>query len=157
MENVPPVIAKHGTRKRYAVGGDLYRFIATREHTQGRFTIYETVTPPGHGAMTHIHSKETESFLILEGQLVVQSNDVAYDLAPGDFITFPKGCSYSFRNEASESVRFVTFLNPGGLEDFLEIVGQPIGADATSHEPTIESINHMVALGKEFGVEYFPA
>ncbi|EZP49980.1 cupin domain-containing protein [Sphingomonas sp. RIT328] len=153
--SIAPVVAYAGERRRFAVGGDLYGLIATRRHTGGRFTIYETVTPPGHGAMPHRHSKESESFLMLDGVLTVRSGDRALELRAGDFVTFPEGCTYGFRNETDAPVRFITFLIPGGLEDFLVEVGHPVDHAATGHAPSPESIEAMVDLGREYGVEYF--
>lgn len=151
---IQPIVVSASQRERFALGGDLYGLIARSEHTQGQFAIYETMAPPGHGAMKHIHSHESESFLMLSGELTVTAGQTRKVLGQGDFIHFPTGCAYSFRNEGKESARFITFLVPAGLERFLASVGQPVAADASHAEPTHDSIAEMVKQAKAYGVEY---
>lgn len=154
MKTIEPIVVGTAQRERFALGGDLYGLIARSEHTQGQFALYETVAPPGHGAMKHVHSRESESFLMLSGELTVTTGPTRKVLGEGDFIHFPTGCAYSFRNEGKEPARFITFLVPAGLERFLASVGQPVAADASHAEPTRESIAEMVTQARTYGVEY---
>lgn len=154
METIQPHVVRTQERERFALGGDMYSLIARKPQTGGAFAAYETLVPPGHGAMTHIHSRESESFLMFTGKLTVYVGDRAIDLVEGDFISFPAGCAYSFRNNASEPTRFLTILVPGGLEDFLAMVGNPVSAQAANADPTPESIERMVRSARDYGIEY---
>ncbi|QRF62055.1 MULTISPECIES: cupin domain-containing protein [Variovorax] len=154
METIQPHVVRVQQRERFALGGDLYSLIARRPQTGGAFAAYETVAPPGHGAMKHIHSRESESFLMFSGRLTVRVDGAPIELAAGDFISFPPGCAYGFRNEGSEPARFLTLLVPGGLEDFLASVGQPVGAQDAHAEASPESIDTMVRRAKDYGIEY---
>ena len=40
------------------VTGDRYRFLATRETTDGKYGIWEATVPPGGGPPPHRHSRE---------------------------------------------------------------------------------------------------
>lgn len=47
------------------VVGDVYRFLATGEDTNGKYAMWEAIVPPGGGPPPHVHSQEEEGFYIL--------------------------------------------------------------------------------------------
>ena len=49
-----------------AVVGDVYRFLATGEDTNGKYALWEALVPPGGGPPPHVHSREEEGFYVLE-------------------------------------------------------------------------------------------
>ena len=51
-----------------AVLGDVYRFLATGEDTDGKYALWEATVPPGGGPPPHVHSREEEGFYILEAR-----------------------------------------------------------------------------------------
>ena len=55
-----------------AVVGDVYRFLATGEDTDGKYALWEAIVPPGSGTPPHVHSREEEDFYILEGEITFQ-------------------------------------------------------------------------------------
>ena len=64
-----PVLRPPQQGRTIAVVGDVYRFLATGEETQGRYAILEAIVPPGGGPPPHVHSREEEGFYILEGEI----------------------------------------------------------------------------------------
>ena len=68
----PAVIRKPGEGRTIAVVGDVYRFLATGEDTNGKYALWEALVPPGGGPPPHVHSREEEGFYILEGEITVQ-------------------------------------------------------------------------------------
>jgi len=57
-----------------AVVGDVYRFLATGEDTNGKYALLEAIVPPGGGPPPHVHSREEEGFYILEGEITSQAS-----------------------------------------------------------------------------------
>ena len=55
-----------------SVVGDVYRFLATGEDTDGKYALWEAVVPPGGGPPPHVHSREEEGFYVLEGEITFQ-------------------------------------------------------------------------------------
>src|SRR5205807_8647597 len=55
-----------------AVVGDVYRFLATGDDTNGKYALWEAIVPPGGGPPPHVHSREEEGFYILEGEITLQ-------------------------------------------------------------------------------------
>src|SRR6202166_1319078 len=54
------------------VVGDVYRFLATGDDTNGKYAMWEASVPPGGGPPPHVHSREEEAFYILEGEITFQ-------------------------------------------------------------------------------------
>lgn len=64
-----PTIRPTGQGRTIAVVGDVYRFLATGEETDGKYALFEAILPPGGGPPPHVHSREEEGFYILEGEI----------------------------------------------------------------------------------------
>ena len=64
-----PTLRKPNEGRTIAVVGDVYRFLATGDETNGKYAMWEAIVPPGGGPPPHIHSREEESFYILEGEI----------------------------------------------------------------------------------------
>src|SRR6476646_5288540 len=64
-----PSFRKPDEGRTIAVVGDLYRFLATGDETDGKYAMFEAIVPPGGGPPPHIHSREEEGFYILEGEI----------------------------------------------------------------------------------------
>jgi quercetin dioxygenase-like cupin family protein len=154
VSEVQPVIVPVGQRQAFALGGSVFNLIARAGHTGGQFALYETMVPPSGGSAAHVHSRESESFLMLEGVLTVAWSGRALALHPGDFVTFPAGCIYGFRNEGTDPARFLTLLVPAGLDDFLASVGAPVAADTQPAAATPAEAEHLVLEARRYGVEY---
>ena len=57
-----PVLKKNSEGRTVGVVGDIYRFLAVGEDTDGRYAVWEAIVPPGGGPPPHVHSREEESF-----------------------------------------------------------------------------------------------
>jgi mannose-6-phosphate isomerase-like protein (cupin superfamily) len=58
-------------------------FVSPSEDTKGAFTTVEVVADHRNGVQTHIHQKEEEHFIILEGMARVACGDRMWDAAAG--------------------------------------------------------------------------
>ena len=70
-----PTIRQPGEGRTIAVVGDVYRFLATGDDTNGKYAMWEAIVPPGGGPPPHVHSREEEAFYILEGEITFQIGD----------------------------------------------------------------------------------
>ena|SRR5437899_11867333 len=64
-----PTLRKPREGRTIAVVGDMYRFLAVGEDTNGKYALWEAVVPPGGGPPLHVHSREEEGFYVLEGEI----------------------------------------------------------------------------------------
>ena len=148
-----PTIRKPNEGLNIAVVGDLYRFLATGKDTDGRYATWEAIVPPGGGPPPHIHSREEESFFVLEGEITVHVGDERIVATPGTFANMPVGSLHSFKNETDKQARMIISIAPAGLEEMFIEVGQQVFPDGTIPPPTAEEIEKMLAIASKYGVE----
>ena len=154
--NPPPMrrtIKQPGEGRTVAVVGDLYRFLAVSEDTDGRYTMWEAVVPPGGGPPPHIHSREEESFYVLEGEITFQIGDERIVAQPGTFANMPVGSLHSFKNETGKPAKMLISVAPAGLEEMFFEVGQPVQAGETPPLPTKQDIEKLLTVAPRYGIE----
>jgi quercetin dioxygenase-like cupin family protein len=149
-----PTICKPGEGRTIAVVGDVYRFQATGEDTNGKYALWEAVVPPGGGTPPHIHSREEEGFYVLEGEITLTIGDTRLVASAGMFANMPVGTPHSFKNESSKPARLLISLAAAGLEQmFFEVgVSVPPG-ETTAQPPTKEEIERLLTAAPRYGVE----
>src|SRR5437867_9188857 len=98
------VIRKPGEGRTIAVVGDVYRFLAVSEDTNGRYALWEAFVSPGGGPPPHVHSREEEGFYILEGEITFTIGNQRLVASAGTFANMPVGTPHSFKNESSTAV-----------------------------------------------------
>src|SRR6187397_1199474 len=109
-----------------AVVGDVYRFLATGENTNGKYAIWEAIVPPGGGPPPHVHSREEEGFYVLDGEITFVVGDQRIVAGAGTFANMPVGTSHSFKNETDRLARMLISVAPAGLEQMFFEVGRPV-------------------------------
>src|SRR5262245_10427760 len=111
-----PLVRKPGDGRTIAVVGDVYRFLATGEETDGKYALFEAIVPPGGGPPPHVHSREEEGFYILEGEITFTIDDKPLTAMAGMFANMPFGVPHSFKNESSRPAKMLISIAPAGLE-----------------------------------------
>ena len=136
-----------GKGRTIAVVGDVYRFLATGEDTNGKYAMWEAIVPPGGGPPPHVHSREEEGFYILEGEITVQIGDQRLVATAGMFANMPVGTPHSFKNESGKPARMLISVAPAGLEQMFFEVGVPLAEGATTALPPDEGRDREAAGG----------
>lgn len=136
-----------------AVVGDIYRFLATGEETDGKYAMFEAIVPPGGGPPPHIHSREEESFFILEGEITFQVGDEQIIAKAGTFANMPVGSLHSFKNTTDNVARMIISVAPAGLEKMFFEIGQPVALGDRVPPPTKAEIERLLAVAPGYGVE----
>ena len=140
--------------QRIGLVGDVYRFLAVGEDTDGRYASVEAVVPPGGGPPPHVHSREEESFYVLEGEITFQVEDRRFVAPAGTFANMPAGSLHSFRNETQKPARVLISVIPAGLEKMFLEVGTPIAPDAEAAPPPTEAdIERLLTAAPRYGIE----
>jgi quercetin dioxygenase-like cupin family protein len=148
------IIRKPGEGRTVAVVGDVYRFLATGENTNGRYALWEAIVPPGGGPPPHVHSREEEGFYVLEGEITFSIGDQRLIASAGMFANMPVGTPHSFKNESDKPARMLISVAPAGLEQMFFEVGVPVTTGATTAAPpTKEEIDKLLAVAPRYGVE----
>ena len=79
--------------------------------------IVETA-PPGGGPPPHIHSREDETLIVLDGQLEILADDVWTPLPIGEIAFLKRGALHTFRNSGTQPGRIPASFFPSGFEQF---------------------------------------
>lgn len=148
-----PVIRNEKAGLTVAVVGDVYRFLATGADTNGRYAMWEAIVPPGGGPPPHMHSREEEGFLVLEGEITFTFDGKTIVASAGMFANMPVGTLHSFRNASSTTAKMLITIAPAGLEQMFVEVGTtlPDGAVVAS-PPTKDEIDRLLAKAPDYGI-----
>lgn len=137
-----------------AIVGDVYRFLATGDDTDGKYALWEAQVSPGGGPPPHVHSREEEGFYVLEGEITFTINGERVVAKAGMFANMPVGTPHSFKNESSKPARMLISVAPAGLEKMFFEVGVPLPEGATTAlPPTKEEIEKLLAIAPSYGIE----
>jgi quercetin dioxygenase-like cupin family protein len=148
------VIRNAGEGRTVAVVGDVYRFLATGEDTNGKYAMWEAIVPPGGGPPPHVHSREEEGFYVLEGEITLQIGDKRLVAGPGVFANMPVGTPHSFKNEGSRLAKMLISVAPAGLERMFFEFGVPLPEGSTTAlPPTKQEIEKLLAVAPKYGIE----
>ncbi|MEZ6072129.1 MAG: cupin domain-containing protein [Pirellulales bacterium] len=140
--------------QRVAVVGDVYRFLATGAETGGKYATFEAIVGPGGGPPPHVHSREEESFYVLEGEITFRLGDQQIIAPAGTFLNMPVGSLHCFKNEAGSSARMLISVAPAGLDEMFLEVGHPVADDADTAPPVTQTdVEKLIATAPHYGIE----
>ena len=149
-----PIIRTPQQGRTVALVGDVYRFLATGEDTNGKYALIEALVGPGGGPPPHVHSREEEGFYILEGEITFTVNGERVVATAGMFANMPVGTPHSFKNEGNKPVKMLVSVAPAGLEKMFMEIGVPLAEGATTAlPPTREDIEKLLAIAPKYGIE----
>ncbi|MCU0982351.1 MAG: cupin domain-containing protein [Pirellulaceae bacterium] len=149
----PPTLRQPNEGQTVAVVGDVYRFMATGVDTDGRYAMFEACVPSGGGPPPHIHSREEESFYVLEGEITFQVGDDRFVAKAGTFANMPVGSLHSFRNDTDKTARMIVSVAPAGLEKMFLEVGQPVAFGQQAPPASKAEIEKLLAVAPSYGIE----
>ena len=149
-----PTINTPPKSRTIAVVGDVYRFLATGDDTNGKYALWEALVGPGGGPPPHVHSREEEGFYILEGEITFTVNGERVVATAGMFANMPVGTPHSFKNESDKRAKMLISVAPAGLEKMFFEFGVPVPPGATTAPPpTKEEIEKLLAIAPRYGIE----
>lgn len=149
----PAVIRSTGEGRTVAVVGDVYRFLATGEDTNGKYALWEAIVPPGGGPPPHVHSREEEGFYILEGEISFQIGEERIVAKAGMFANMPVGMPHSFKNDNGRPARMLISVAPAGLEKMFFEFGVPLPEGSTTAlPPTKQEIEKLMMVAPKYGI-----
>jgi quercetin dioxygenase-like cupin family protein len=115
--------------------------------TGGQLSIVEHPFAVGALVPPHLHTREDEISIVLEGEIGFRSEDKEVVLGPGAYIIKPHGEVHAMWNAGRVPARMIEIITPPGFEDFFREVADLIAADADVSE-------HIGALGERYGLPF---
>ena len=142
-----------GEGERLWIVGDTMTLKATGESTGGSLVLLENLTAPGGGPPPHVHTREDEFFLVLDGSFEIRIGDELHAVGPGGFAFVRRGTVHSFRNTADTPSRILVGFTPAGMEGFFRESGRPATDDGPAPPLEQAEIARTMAAAPRYGVE----
>jgi quercetin dioxygenase-like cupin family protein len=122
---------------------------ATAADTGGELSIIEVTEPPGAEAPLHVHHREDEGFLVLDGTVTIYvGDDVGIEASAGDFAWGPRDIPHRY-TVGPDGCRMLFVCTPGGFEELVIGMSEPAGAltlpPASDKEPDWERVAKVAA------------
>ena len=116
------------------------------DETGGACAIMEGHTPPRAGPPPHRHSREDESFYILEGEYEFIVGGQTIYAPAGTFLFGPRGVAHSFKNIGTTLARMLIVAQPAGVEKLFEEISELTASGAPD-------LNKLMELAASYGIE----
>ena len=156
MELDMTVVESAVNRPAHWIGGLRITCLLAGVETGGAYSMFEILTPPHDpGPPPHVHAREDEMFLVLEGQLTVIIEGQKTDATPGMCVFAPRNRWHAFRNDTDTPTRIIMIASPAGIEDFFVAAGVPVDPAERDqrHVPTEADIAKLMEQIPKFGME----
>ena len=107
---------------------------ATAEETDGAFVLLEDRMMQGKTTPLHSHPNLDETLIVLEGEILVYSEDREHRVGPHGVAVAPRGDAHAFM-VTSESALILFLQTPGSGEAFYRDASEPSTDEADAERP----------------------
>jgi catechol 2,3-dioxygenase-like lactoylglutathione lyase family enzyme len=87
--------------------------------------VVELTLPSGSSPPAHIHDTLDDSFLVLEGELLIRCGDRTEVARPGSYVVLPHGMPHTFRVTSQHPAKLLLIHADDSFLRFIEAVGTP--------------------------------
>jgi quercetin dioxygenase-like cupin family protein len=140
--------------------GSLIRILSTGPQSGGEMAGVECIVQRGLEPPPHVHTREDEAVLVMEGDVEFTIGRKRVRPARGEWVFLPRGIRHSF-SLRSEHAQMLMMYTPSGIEMFFEVLSEPaedqvIPASSLSYDNMFD-LEYIMHVGRQFGVRYCPA
>jgi quercetin dioxygenase-like cupin family protein len=141
------VIPPHEGRTVAAFGSTAVFKLEGRD-TGGALCLGVAQTAPGDGPPPHVHRRDDEIFVVLEGELSFQTATGWVAAPEGTVVYAPRGAPHTFRNVGSSPSRHLLLTLPSGFDEFYLRCGELFAAGGPP------DVGRLRAVADEYGYEF---
>lgn len=87
--------------------------------------VMELTVPPGGSPPRHVHETLDDSFLLLDGEIVVRCGEQTVIARPGSYVVMPRGVEHTFRVTSPTPARMLLVHANDSFLSFIETIGTP--------------------------------
>ena len=120
--------------------------------TKQRLTVMEILHPAGYAPPMHRHLVEDESFYIIAGTALFESDGERFTVQRGDFVFLPQGSTHTFLAGPDEPFRCLVITVPAGFETFAAEAGAP-AARRELPEPAPIDAQELAGIAPRHNIE----
>jgi len=120
--------------------------------SSGTLDVVESVGRRGEMPPLHVHQREDEYFVILEGEITVYVPGESRRVGAGEAASAPKCVPHTYRIE-SEEARWLAISSPSGFASFVATVAEPAEGEALPPADTPVGLSRLEAAAAEHGID----
>jgi quercetin dioxygenase-like cupin family protein len=108
------------------------------------------------GAITapHLHTREDEHSIVVEGRIGFRSDADEAVLGPGGYITKPRGQMHAMWNAGTEPGRIIEIITPGGFETYFGELGELLASARPVADVDLHETPEFAELAAKYGLTY---
>ena len=134
-------------------GDALFEFLVPSEATGGQLSVFRTTLPQGFSPPRHVHTREDEVFVVLEGDASFEIDGLRVSAGPGTSVFMPRGVPHSFLVESDVAV-MLGVMTPGGFEQLFRTLSVPAAARTLPPTGTVPlAVADVMAEQRALGTE----
>lgn len=139
--------------------GGYFHTLISPEQSGGTLAMMDMVLPKGAEPPLHIHSREDETFYILNGSMGFRIGDETRTAGIGEAVFAPRLVPHSFRILSTEA-RFITVISPGSLWHYFMEFSSPCSerpiVTPPQGPPPPELISQLIArMTDHYAITFF--
>jgi quercetin dioxygenase-like cupin family protein len=132
--------------------GNLAVVKLTGEETDGQFSLVEALAARGDMPPLHVHHRDDETFLIIDGEMSMYVGDAALRGGPGSIFFAPRDVPHAYRVE-SDTARWRVISSPPAFAEFVLETSMPARALTLPSEPPMISPDELNETAARYGIE----
>jgi quercetin dioxygenase-like cupin family protein len=122
--NIEAHLTHQGEARWY--GDSLWEFLVPSEVTGGALSVFRATMPEGFSPPRHVHTREDEVFLVLDGDVCFEIDGRQLLAGPGTTVFMPRGVPHTFRIQSPVG-RMLGIMTPGAFEQLFRNLSVPAG------------------------------
>jgi quercetin dioxygenase-like cupin family protein len=135
--------------RRWFYGGGIHTWKVTSEQSDGAFLLFEDDLVAGKCTPLHQHPDADETFLMLEGEIVVHLACEERAVGPGGIAMIPRGVPHAFL-VTSPTARMLCLQTPGSCQGFFFAASQLLDDSETTGPVDMDKV--MTAAQQQGGM-----
>jgi quercetin dioxygenase-like cupin family protein len=119
---VDPYVSHQAEARWYS--DSLWESFIPNEATGGKLSVFQATMPEGFSPPRHIHTREDEVFLVMDGEVCFDVDGELQLAGAGASVYMPRGVPHTFRIQ-SASARVLGIVTPGAFEELFRNLSVP--------------------------------
>jgi len=128
-------------------GDGLWEFHVPAEATNGHVSVFTATMREGFSPPRHIHTREDEVFLVLQGEVWFDLDGKKTLAGPGASVYMPRGVPHTFRVK-SPVAKMLGIMTPGAFEELFRNLGT-VARERALPVPGTNPLNIPVVMAEQ--------
>ena len=134
--------------------GHLMSILISSDDSGGRFALMHGFEIRGLEPPPHIHTREDESFYLMDGKITYTVGNETFDARKGDWMFLPRGIKHSFKVN-TEQAEVLIHLSPGGFEGYFREMSEPAKELRIPPRPAgPPDVKRIVETASKYGIRF---